>query len=105
MAIMTETTQTDAITATTAIRPRQDIGARRAYVFGPVIDFLCLGGGSLIVCAALVLFLPQGLPQAQQAGLTALLVTAINQPHFAHSYQLFYANFRDKAFGAAYPPP
>src|SRR5262249_25106923 len=27
----------------------------------------------------------------------------INQPHFAHSYQMFYRNFRTKAFGNSYP--
>ncbi len=73
-------------------------------MFGPLTDFLCLGGGSIIVCGALALLLPQGIPEVQNAALATLLVTAINQPHFAHSYQMFYANFKEKAFGAAYPP-
>ena len=28
-----------------------------------------------------------------------LLATVINYPHFAHSYQIFYSNYRQKAFG------
>jgi hypothetical protein len=30
-------------------------------------------------------------------------MTVINQPHFAHSYQMFYRNYREKAFGVSYP--
>ena len=33
-----------------------------------------------------------------------LLSMVINHPHFAHSYQIFYRNFANKAFGAEYPP-
>lgn len=74
----------------------------RTYLFGPVIDFLCLGGGSFIVLGLICLFLPKGLPSAKTVVLTFVLVTLINNPHFAHSYQMFYRNFREKAFGS-YP--
>ncbi|HEY4265473.1 MAG TPA: hypothetical protein VGM72_09150, partial [Micropepsaceae bacterium] len=56
-----------------------------------------------IVCGAIALLLPKGIPTLQQAMLVTILMATINQPHFAHSYQMFYRNFREKAFGASYP--
>ena len=49
------------------------------------------------------LLLPKGIPTMQQIVLVTVLMAAINQPHFAHSYQMFYRNFRAKAFGGSYP--
>jgi hypothetical protein len=72
---------------------------QRGYFFGPLTDFLYLGGGSLIVLGAIIIFLPQGIAEPQIASLMVVLMLLINQPHFAHSYQLFYRNFRNKAFG------
>lgn len=74
----------------------------RSYLFSPVIDFLCLGGGSFIIIGLVWWFLPKGLPRAQTLITTFVLVSLINNPHFAHSYQMFYRNFREKAFGS-YP--
>ena len=51
----------------------------------------------------IALFAPQGIGQPQQAFLITALMILINQPHFAHSYQIFYANFATKAFGHDYP--
>ena len=96
---MTDVTQTD-LTASAPARPDS---ARSAHLFGPLVDFLLLGGGSIVLCAAIVLLLPRGIPSAQQLALISIIMIAINQPHFANSYQLFYDNFREKAFGAAYP--
>ena len=72
---------------------------QRGYFFGPLTDFLYLGGGSLIVLGAIIIFLPQGISEPQIVSLMLVLMLLINQPHFAHSYQLFYRNFRNKAFG------
>ena len=75
---------------------------RRGYLFGPLTDFLYLGGGSLLVLGAIVLFLPNGISDQQTANLMMMLMLLINQPHFAHSYQMFYRKFRSKAFGSSY---
>jgi hypothetical protein len=99
---MTDTTQADVLVPTFAPAARAQSGPRQGYLFGPVFDFLTLGGGSLIVCGAIALLLPKGIPSLQQALLVTILMGAINQPHFAHSYQMFYRNFREKAFGTSY---
>ena len=93
---MTDVTQTDIVAGSTPAP------ARSEHLFSPVVDFLMLGGGSLIACAAIVLLLPKGLPSAQQLAIISIVMIAINQPHFANSYQMFYDNFHEKAFGAAY---
>jgi len=74
------------------------------YLFGPIIDFLCLGGGSVIVLAAIVLFMPVT-PDAKAGLAAAMLYLAhlVNHPHFAHSYQIFYSDFAEKAFGSSTP--
>jgi hypothetical protein len=60
--------------------------------FSPVVDFLCLGGGSLIALPILGLLIPDSaLPQV---GLAVLILSVlINHPHFAHSYQIFYRSY------------
>lgn len=99
---MTDVTQAGVLSPSIAtVRNRG--AARPGYLFGPVFDFLTLGGASLIICAAIAFAFPRGIPTAQQAVLITVLMTIINQPHFAHSYQMFYRNFREKAFGLAYP--
>jgi hypothetical protein len=86
-----------------AAAPPTRFAARSGYLFGPTFDFLMLGGASIIICAAIAVIFPRGIPTAQQAVLITTLMTIINQPHFAHSYQMFYRNYREKAFGASYP--
>ncbi len=76
-------------------------GANKAYVMGPVIDFLMLGGGSIFLMAALWLFLPAS-GSAVLASVMMWLANVINHPHFGHSYQIFYRDFRAKAFGSTY---
>lgn len=62
-------------------------------------DFLLLGGGSVI---ALLLIKLIFLTYEKEEGvalslmLTLFLSNLINHPHFAHSYQIFYSNFREK---------
>ena len=66
------------------------------HLFGPVIDFMGLGGLSVLVLIALCLV---GNPEAFQPKLAVFfLVVAdiVNHPHFAHSYQIFYRDFRRK---------
>ena len=100
---MTDTTQVGVLAPDLASPRSQRITTPRAgYLFGPVFDFLTLGGGSIVICGAIALLLPKGIPSAQQAVLVTTLMMIINQPHFAHSYQMFYRNFREKAFGQSY---
>ena len=98
---MTDTAQTDVLVP--RFTPAKAAPRSGGYLFGPIFDFLTLGGGSVIVCGLIALLLPKGIPTFQQAVLITVLMTAINQPHFAHSYQIFYRNFRQKAFGATHP--
>ena len=77
--------------------------ARDRYLFHPVVDFLCLGGGSLFVLALLPLFLSTASARPAVTAFVIMLAHVLNDPHFAHSYQIFYRNFRAKAFGPDYP--
>ena len=75
--------------AATASKPR--------YFFGPVVDFLLLGGSSLLLLPLAIL-----LPDSSKTGVGVVmtaLALLINHPHFAHSYQLFYRDFQAKGFG------
>jgi len=83
--------------------PATEAGPREASLFNPVVDFICLGGGSLVVFLALALLRgsPATLPAVAAASL--LLVYVLNFPHFAFSYQIFYRDFAAKAFGPDYP--
>jgi hypothetical protein len=75
-----------------------------AYLFSPLVDFLGLGGGSLLALA-LILVLAPGPEWRMTVALWTLLATnVINHPHFAFSYQIFYRDFRRKAFGSEYRP-
>lgn len=95
---------TDVTHAGEGLLPSTRNGARKAaYLFGPAIDFWCLGGGSIVVIGLIALLLPKGLPGPQTAQLGFVLVMLITHPHFANSYQMFYRNFGKKAFGASYP--
>lgn len=75
---------------------------RAGYLFHPITDFLCLGGLSLIVLPLLLALPPMDGFYAQVASVSLILNYVLNQPHFAHSYQLFYVNFGQKAFGPDY---
>ena len=99
---MTDTTQADIIAPKIAAVAQSAFSRRPGYLFGPLFDFVTLGGGSVIACGLIAAFLPKGIPTMQQAVLVTVLMTVINQPHFAHSYQMFYRNFREKAFGPSY---
>ena len=62
--------------------------------FSPLIDFLCLGGGSLLLLPILTLVIPDS-ADASAMVLAVLLANFINHPHFAYSYQIFYRTFGD----------
>lgn len=87
--------------STEALRERAT--ARGSYLFSPLIDFLCLGGGSLLLIVPF-LFLNVEALKPSVAATFLFLAHFINSPHFAHSYQIFYRNFGNKAFGNTYPP-
>ena len=73
--------------------------ARRSYLFSHWVDFATLGGGSFLVLAAMVAFFPRDeASRVALAGAMLFLSHFVNHPHFAHSYQLFYKDFRTRAF-------
>lgn len=80
-----------------AFAPRPD------YLVSPMVDFLCLGGASLIILPLMVLLLPAESTRIEVMVIAALIAHFVNHPHFAHSYQIFYRDFGSKAFGADYP--
>jgi hypothetical protein len=61
----------------------------RPSIINPVVDFLCVGGLSLIVFVPL-LFSGRSDLLLIGAGAQAFLATAINMPHFMASYRLIY---------------
>ncbi len=76
--------------------------APRRFLFGPVSDFLLLGGASLILLP-LIACLPPDAAEPRVAAVALFLANFINHPHFASSYQIFYRNFRRKISGLEYP--
>ena len=92
MSISTLNEPAGSASANAAQRPRA--------IYNPMLDFLLLGGGSLIVLpfAALI-------PKSSAGHVLAFsfwLSFAINFPHFAHSYQIFYRDFANKLRGHGY---
>lgn len=81
--------------------PRSD-ARRGAYLFSPVVDFLCFGGSSLVLLP-LIFLKPAEEYRAQLTLLTIILANVVNHPHFAHSYQIFYRNFSHKLAGDGRP--
>ncbi|AZO75362.1 MAG: hypothetical protein E5V92_32675 [Mesorhizobium sp.] len=70
------------------------------YLFGPVADFLMLGGGAFLILPILLL-----VPLEYEGLVAATMVVVaylVNYPHFAHSYQIFYRNFGRKLSGKGY---
>ena len=73
--------------------------ARRRHLFNPWLDFLGLGGGSVVVLFLFfVLYPDDDLARGILAACMLFLAHFVNHPHFAHSYQLFYSDFLTKAF-------
>ncbi len=84
----------------TGTAPAAHNEAGKRYLIGPLADFLCFGGTSLIVLP-LLLLLPIERYQPSVLAATLLLAHVINNPHFAHSYQIFYRGYGAKAFTPA----
>jgi len=74
---------------------RQTRAAPRAAVHSPLLDFILLGGGSIPILVALVLMLGEEHRVAVLITVSVLSIF-INNPHFMHSYQIFYDNFEEK---------
>lgn len=76
-----------------------DMNARRRHLFNPWLDFLGLGGGSVIVLLLFFVLYPKDdLARGILAACMLFLANFVNHPHFANSYQLFYDDFMNKAF-------
>ncbi|WP_101675872.1 hypothetical protein [Alloalcanivorax mobilis] len=73
------------------------------YLWGPYLDFFLLGGGSLFVLVPVVFLWSGDRDMASLGALFLLLANFVNNPHFAHSYQIFYKDFGGRAFGALFP--
>jgi len=71
----------------------------KRYLFGPAIDFLCLGGISFLLIPVMFV-LPEKELTLTVAAIALGVAHFINHPHFAFSYQIFYEGFRHKAFGS-----
>lgn len=92
--------QPTALEAPALAKPAYD---KSKYLFSPIIDFLGLGGGSMLALIFFLIFFRSDayLPAAIAGALW--LTNIVNHPHFAHSYQLFYRDFRRKLTDDAYP--
>ncbi len=68
---------------------------RGPHLHSALIDFICLGGGSIPILVAAELLLGE---QHQTAVLitVSVLATLVNNPHFMASYQIFYDRFGEK---------
>jgi hypothetical protein len=67
-------------------------GRQNRSFFFPLLDFVCLGGGSLVLIPILVFIVPDSF-QARTTIFALTLSTVINYPHFAYSYQIFYRTY------------
>ncbi|KUM27665.1 hypothetical protein AU467_16205 [Mesorhizobium loti] len=70
------------------------------YLFGPVVDFLMLGGSAFLILP--ILFLVPLEYEGLVAATMVVVAYLVNYPHFAHSYQIFYRNFGRKVSGNGY---
>ncbi len=78
------------------VSPKIDpLRGREGYLFSAVVDFICLGGGSLPILIAL-LAIPSEEYKISALFAVVLFSHFINNPHFMNSYQIFYSNFRRK---------
>ncbi len=71
--------------------------------FSPLIDFLCLGGGSLLLLPILTLVIPDSADPTAMF-VAVMLANFINHPHFAYSYQIFYRSFGEVTRNRALDP-
>src|SRR5215217_704990 len=86
--------------ATAQSEPAARTPSGERYLFGPIVDFLCLGGSSLLLLP-LVLAIGGSEDYAGLAANMLIVAHVLNHPHFAASYQIFYRGFRQKALTAS----
>lgn len=65
-------------------------------LYSPFIDFLLLGGLSLIIAPICFVFLPDRANFTEWYLIALVVMHFTADPHFIYSYQLFYRNFREK---------
>lgn len=82
--------------------PLNSSPAKGRYLLGPIPDFFLLGGGTLALVPIFLLLPTSWIDRAQVLAWTTLIAHGINNPHFAHSYHLFYRGFLHKSFSAEY---
>ena len=88
------------MTDASLIAPGAESAPRRTAdgaIFHPLLDFLLLGGLTLIVIPIALMLPVEHRPV--MSGLMIVLADFLNHPHFAASYQIFYRGYREKAFG------
>ena len=69
----------------------------KKYLFGSKLDFLLLGGGSILVILFLELLISNKPSNYEYAILLAFVVSYfVNNPHFSQSYMIFYNGFKNK---------
>ncbi|MEM7408242.1 MAG: hypothetical protein AAF458_23335 [Pseudomonadota bacterium] len=73
----------------------------RSSLFHPLVDFFALGGLSLIALGGFALWGPKT-EIAFWTTVAAMVAHVVNHPHFAASYQIFYARFGAKLRSAEY---
>ena len=83
-----------------SLAPAARTKAPEGYLFSPIVDFLCLGGSSLLLFPFMLL-VPADEYKVSVAAAMLLVAHFINHPHFAHSYQIFYRNFAAKVSGTS----
>ena len=83
--------------------PRTGVAQTPGYLFGPWMDFFCLGGATLLIIPWFALLPTEWKNYADVLVITTAIAHFINNPHFAHSYHLFYRGFGRRGFSAEYP--
>ena len=83
--------------------PKTGFAQEPGYLFGPWMDFFCLGGATLLIIPWFALLPTDWKEYADVLVITTAVAHFINNPHFAHSYHLFYRDFTRRGFAAEYP--
>lgn len=83
--------------------PKTGFAQEPGYLFGPWMDFFCLGGATLLIIPWFGLLPTDWKEYADVLVITTAVAHFINNPHFAHSYHLFYRDFTRRGFAAEYP--
>ncbi|WP_438970007.1 hypothetical protein [Methylophaga sp.] len=91
---------------------RQKTKATDTAIISPFVDFLCVGGISILLMLGLLIYIflnsePGKTPESVNFGNVLLLQALINWPHFMASYRLLYLpreNIKKHPFSAIYVP-